>query len=209
MEIRRQTERSLRFFLEVQVQCCQRRPEPERSCCQQHVLNGWVDRRPGGSGRCSAFEAGNDPHGGFVDVVGEIFRRRQHPFKPLPAGARGRFTSPDIVAQLLVSRTLVHKAPTVSLTFGSRTTRKRQRCHISAARGTGARFKDLCGSVRLAPGLVSAVASTGLSGLSRTGRRGAGLDQARCSRAIDFSPIQLTLRSSSRLLCVLLGRKPG
>jgi hypothetical protein len=44
VNVGRETERGLRFFLKVQVQCGQRRPEPERSCCQQHLLHGRIDR---------------------------------------------------------------------------------------------------------------------------------------------------------------------
>ena len=127
MDAGRQPERGLRFFLELQVQRRQSRAEAERSRRQQHVLNGWIDRRPGSAGRCSAFEAGNDPHRGLVDVVGEIFaaasilsnRSRLVPGAGSPDRYRGATCS---------SHARLYKAPTVSLTFGSRITRKRQRC---------------------------------------------------------------------------------
>jgi hypothetical protein len=46
-----------RFLLELHVQRGQCRAEAERSCCKQHVLSGWVDRRTRRVGRCRAFEA--------------------------------------------------------------------------------------------------------------------------------------------------------
>src|SRR6266480_537378 len=51
----------------------------------------------------------------------------QKPQKPLSAHDRSRFTRPIPRRELFVPGTL-DKAPTVSLIFGSRTTRNRQRC---------------------------------------------------------------------------------
>ena len=75
MDARWQSKRCLRFLLELQIQRRQSRAEPERSCRQQHVLNRGIDRRAGRAGRGTAFEAGDDPHRGLVNVCGQIFRR--------------------------------------------------------------------------------------------------------------------------------------
>ena len=74
-----------------------------------------------------AFEAGDDPDRGLMYVIGEMFSGGKHSLEPLPARARGRFTRSIPWGHLLVPRTFLYKALTVSLTFGSRMTRKRQR----------------------------------------------------------------------------------
>ena len=63
MDAGRQAECGLRFLLKLQIQRRQGRAEAERSRRQQHILNRWVDRRPGRAGRGAAFEARDDPHG--------------------------------------------------------------------------------------------------------------------------------------------------
>jgi hypothetical protein len=45
------------------------------------------------AGRSVAFEAGDNPHGGLMDVLGQIFRRVEPPQKSLPVNARAG--SPD------------------------------------------------------------------------------------------------------------------
>jgi hypothetical protein len=40
-------------------------------------------------------------------VVGQIFRRREHPLKPLPAGGRSRFASPIPWGDLFIPSALV------------------------------------------------------------------------------------------------------
>ena len=59
-----------------------------------------------------------------------------------PGSCHGRFTSPIPWGNLFVPGTLI-EAPTVSLIFGSRTTRNRQRCIFSAVRCADARLEDL------------------------------------------------------------------
>ena len=91
MDAGRQPESGLSFLLEIQIQRRQSRAEAERSRRQQHVLDRGIDRRSGRAGRRRALKARDDPDRGLVDVVGQKFRRRQHPLKPLPAGQRWRF----------------------------------------------------------------------------------------------------------------------
>ena len=53
---------------------------------------------------------GGDPQRGLVDVLGQIFRPRQHPFKPLSAGARSRFTRPIPWGYLFIPGAFVQRA---------------------------------------------------------------------------------------------------
>jgi len=70
VDARWQSERGLRFLLELQIQRRQSRTEAQRSCREQHVLNSRIDRRTGRAGRGAAFEARDNPHRGLVDVRG-------------------------------------------------------------------------------------------------------------------------------------------
>ena len=116
--------------------------EAERSCCEQHVLNGWVDRRPGSSGRCSAFEARDDPHGSLMDVRRQIFCRVEQPrnrSRLMPgAGSPDRYRGATCS-----SHARLDKAPTVSLDLWIADYQKAPALHISAARGTDPRLQDL------------------------------------------------------------------
>jgi hypothetical protein len=65
--------------------------------------------------------------GALVDVVGEMFGGGKHPLKPLPAGARSRFTRPIPWGHLLVPSPFV-QGPDGLFDLPSRTTRNRQPC---------------------------------------------------------------------------------
>jgi hypothetical protein len=106
-EARRKAHNGFCFLLELQIQRRQGRAEAGRSRRQQHVLHRWIDRRAGRAARGGSFEAGDDSHGGFMDVRGQIFYRVEETEKALPAHARGRFTGSIPRCDLLVLCTLV------------------------------------------------------------------------------------------------------
>src|SRR5438132_6318169 len=143
MHVGRQPECLFGLFLKPQVQCGQRRAEAERPCREQHVLHRGVDRGTGRARRRGTLEARDDPHRRLMEMLGEVIRSREHALEAL-GGRPGRWSAGAI---------------TVSLTFGSLTTRNRQRCMLPplAAETPASR---ICLINAWAPGLASAVAST-------------------------------------------------
>jgi len=95
MGVRRQPKCRLRFLLELQVQRRQCRAEAERSCCEQHVLNRRIDRRPRRAGRGAAFEARDNPDGSLMNCAARYSaasssRRNHHRCMLPPLGALTR-----------------------------------------------------------------------------------------------------------------------
>ena len=90
----------------------------------------------------AAFEARDDPNGSLMNMRRQIFRRPQHPLKSLPAGARSRFTSPVPWGDLFIPGALV-QGPDSLFDFRIADYEEPPALHISAARRTDARFKDL------------------------------------------------------------------
>jgi hypothetical protein len=75
-------------------------------------------------------------------VIGEIFSGGKHPLEPLSAGAGGRFTRPMPRRNLFIPSTLV-QGPDPLLDLRVADYQKPPALHISTARGTDARLKDL------------------------------------------------------------------
>jgi hypothetical protein len=108
-----------------------------RSCCEQHVLHCWVNRRARRARRSAAFEARDDPDGSLMNVCGQTFCRVEQPQKSLPAHARGRFTSPIPWCDLLVPRALV-VGPDSLLDLRISDYQEPPALHVSATRGADA-----------------------------------------------------------------------
>ena len=76
MHARRQSQRGLRFFLELKMPRGQRRAQTKRAARQQHVLHGGIDRGASGTVRVrTVFHAGDDPDRGFVIMFRQVFDR--------------------------------------------------------------------------------------------------------------------------------------
>src|SRR5207249_2767187 len=72
---RREAERGFSFLLVKEVPRRQGGAESQRASRQQHVLHRWIDRRAGAARRRrrAFLEARDDPHGSFVEVIGQVF----------------------------------------------------------------------------------------------------------------------------------------
>ena len=75
MDACRQAERLFGFFLIIQMSGGQCRAEAEGAGGEQHVLDGWVDRRARMTGGLTfpMIDAGDDLYGRFVEMVSQIF----------------------------------------------------------------------------------------------------------------------------------------
>jgi hypothetical protein len=77
-----------------------------------------------------------------MDVIGQMFHRRQHSLETPPAGARRRFTSPIPWRNLLVPSPFV-QGPDSLFDLPISDHQESPALHVSATRRTDARFKDL------------------------------------------------------------------
>jgi hypothetical protein len=90
----------------------------------------------------AAFEAGDDPNRGFMNVRRQMFRRIEQPQKSVSAHARSRFTRPVPWCDLLVPRTLV-QGPDRLLDLRVADNQEPPALHVPAARGTYSCLQDL------------------------------------------------------------------
>ena len=75
-------------------------------------------------------------------MVGQIFSRRQHPLKPLPAGARGRFTGTIPWGHLFIPSPLIQGHDRL-LDLRIADDEEPPSLHVSTARRTDTRLQDL------------------------------------------------------------------
>src|SRR6267378_4210139 len=114
----------------------------------------------GCAGRRATTHTGHDPYRGFVDVIGQILGRVEHPPKALGAGSGSRFAGPISRRDHFIPGPLV-VVPDRLLDLRVANDEEPPALHVAAGRRRHARFKNFFESTPQEPGPVSADASTG------------------------------------------------